>query len=125
MWSGFAVRQEQRVEPTDATAPHCRGHDAAPDIERATVPQSACVHEQRRRIGELDQRRVALSDIEADEGEPTVRRPWPAPDVRRQQDPDRCTDQEHTARKLEPSSPMPTYERTTTSLERIAVPAAK
>ena len=84
---GVAVGQQQRVEPADAPRPHRWRNNPRADVEAGGSAKASGIDQHRRRVRKLDQRRVALPDVDADDGEPAVGGPGPAPDVRGEQDP--------------------------------------
>jgi len=84
---GIAMCQQQRVEPTDTLTPHRRCDNPRAEIEARWSAKAPRINQQRRRVRKLDQGRVTLPDVDADDGEPAVRSPGPTPDVRSEQDP--------------------------------------
>ena len=71
---GIAVREQQRVEPPNAARPERRREHAAPMSKRAAAERRAAgVDEHARWIGQFQQRRVPLADVEHREPQPAGR----------------------------------------------------
>ncbi len=103
----IAVRQQQGVEPADAARPHGRCDDPRADIVAGVDREAASIDQHRAPIRKLDERGVALPDVDRDDVQAAIAAPRRAPGLRMPDHPARHRRRETNAGATADDAPVP------------------